>query len=73
MKIFLVVAAFAAIFGALAFAGIYMLRGGSGSSRSGHMMRALALRIAVSVVLFIGIVVAWRLGWIHPTGVPIAQ
>ena len=74
MKIFLVGAAFAAILGALAFAGIYMLRGGgSGSSKSGQMMRALALRIAISVVLFIGIIVAWRLGWIHPTGVPVAQ
>ena len=51
-----------------------MLRGGgSGSSKGGHMMRALALRIAVSVVLFIGIIVAWQLGWIHPTGVPLSQ
>ena len=74
MKIFLVGAAFTAIFGSLALAGVYMLRGGgSGSSKGGHMMRALALRIAVSVVLFIGIIVAWRLGWIHPTGVPLSQ
>ena len=74
MKLFLVGLAFAAIFGALAFAGVYMIRGGgSGGSKGGGMMRALALRIAVSVVLFIGIIVAWRLGWIHPTGVPLAR
>ncbi len=74
MKIFLVGLAFAAIFGALAFAGVYMIRGGgSNGSKGGDMMRALALRIAVSVVLFIGIVVAWRLGWIHPTGVPLSR
>jgi len=37
------------------------------------MMRALAVRIAVSVVLFIAILMAWQLGWIHPTGVPLKQ
>ena len=30
------------------------------------MMRALAVRIAVSVLLFACIVIAWSLGWIHP-------
>ena len=66
--------AFAAIFGALAFAGVYMVRGGrNGSSKGGDMMRALAVRIAVSVVLFIAILMAWQLGWIHPTGVPLAH
>ena len=65
--------AFAAILGALAFAGVYMVRGGrAGGSKGGDMMRALALRVAVSVVLFISILLAWRLGWIHPTGVPLA-
>ncbi len=62
--------AFAVILGALALAGFFMLRGRDGASRSGNMMRALAVRIAVSVVLFLCIVVAWRLGWIHPTGIP---
>ncbi len=62
--------AFACILGALALAGYFMLRGRDGASRSGNMMRALTVRIAVSVVLFLCIVVAWRLGWIHPTGIP---
>ena len=55
-------------------AGVYMVRGGrGGSSKGGDMMRALAVRIAVSVVLFIAILMAWQLGWIHPTGVPLKQ
>ena len=69
----LVGAAFVIILGALAAAGVFMLRGGGGGSKSGNMMRALAVRIAVSVVLFACIVIAWQAGWIHPTGVPLAR
>ena len=45
--------------------------GGKQGSKGGAMMRALALRIAVSVLLFACIVIAWSLGWIHPTGLPL--
>jgi hypothetical protein len=66
--------AFAAILAALIVAGVFMIRGGrDGGSRSGNMMRALAVRIALSVALFVCIIVAWRLGWIHPTGVPLGR
>ncbi len=69
--------AFAAILTALAWAGVAMLRGGrkgpNEGSKDGAMMRALAVRIAISVVLFACIVIAWGLGWIHPTGVPLAR
>ena len=69
--------AFAAILASLAWAGVAMLRGGRGGqdagSRNGAMMRALAIRVAVSVVLFACIVIAWGLGWIHPTGLPLAH
>jgi len=66
--------AFAVIVGALALAGVFMLRGGGdGRSKSGNMMRALAVRIAVSVALFVCILVSWRLGWIHPTGIPLGR
>ena len=66
--------AFVAIIAALAAAGVFMIRGGrDGSSKSGNMMRALAVRIALSVALFVCIIVAWRLGWIHPTGVPLGR
>jgi len=37
------------------------------------MMRALAVRIAVSVLLFACIVIAWWLGWIHPNGHPFGR
>ena len=67
----LVGVAFAVILAALAWAGVAMLRGGGKEgSKGGDMMRALAVRIAVSVVLFACIVIAWSLGWIHPTGIP---
>jgi hypothetical protein len=66
--------AFAAILTALFAAGVFMIRGGrDGASKSGNMMRALALRIALSVLLFVCILVAWRLGWIHPTGIPLGR
>ena len=73
--------AFAAILAALAWAGVAMLRGGrrggddgaKNASSNGAMMRALAVRIAISVVLFACIVIAWGLGWIHPTGVPLSR
>jgi len=64
--------AFAVILAALAWAGVAMLRGGrEEGSKSGDMMRALAVRIAVSVLLFACILIAWSLGWIHPTGLPL--
>ena len=69
----LVAIAFAAILGALVFAGVFMIRGGDGASRSGRMMRALAVRIGVSVALFVCILIAWRLGWIHPGGIPLGH
>ena len=66
--------AFAIILGALAWAGVAMLRGGRAEgSKGGDMMRALAVRIAVSVLLFACIVIAWWLGWIHPTGIPVGR
>lgn len=65
---YLVAAAFVVILGALASAGFFMLRGGDGASKSGRMMRALALRIGVSIALFLLLLLAWRLGWIAPHG-----
>jgi hypothetical protein len=64
--------AFAVILGALAWAGVAMLRGGRDDDSKGeNMMRALAVRIAISVLLFACILIAWSLGWIHPTGLPL--
>jgi hypothetical protein len=65
---------FAAILAALVAAGVFMVRGGrAGQSRGGNMMRALTIRIALSVLLFVCLIAAWRLGWIHPTGLPLGR
>ena len=66
--------AFSVILGALAWAGVAMLRGGrSEGSKSGEMMRALALRVGASILLFVCILIAWALGWIHPSGGPLGH
>ena len=67
----LIAVAFAAIIGALVMAGVSMLRDGrDGKPKSNAMLRALALRVGVSVLLFVCILVSYSLGWIHPTGLP---
>ena len=63
--------AFVVIVGALVAAGVVMVRSGRGGragSKEGAMMRALAVRIGVSIALFLCLLVAWRMGWISPTG-----
>jgi len=71
MKVAIVVV-FVMIVVALALAGRAMLRGGrGGDAKPGAMMRALAWRIGLSVLLFVCLIAAYRLGWIRPTGVPL--
>jgi hypothetical protein len=72
MKI-LVAAAFVAIIAALVSAGVYMLRGGGGQARAGNMARALAVRVGLSILLFVCILIAYTLGWIEPTGLPVGR
>jgi hypothetical protein len=73
MKI-LIAIAFAGILGALAMAGVFMMRAGrEGKPKSDAMMRALAVRVGLSILLFAFILLSWWLGWIHPTGVPIGK
>ena len=73
MKI-LIALAFLVILGALAYAGLSMLRGGrGGGARPGTMMRALAVRVGVSVALFVALLAAYKLGWIHPGGIPLGR
>jgi hydrogenase/urease accessory protein HupE len=68
----LVALAFAAILLALALAGRAMLRRGQKDGpASPHMARALAWRVGISVTLFALILLAYKLGWIHPTGLPL--
>jgi hypothetical protein len=41
--------------------------------KSNPMVRALAVRVGLSIVLFVCILVAWKLGYIQPTGLPMAR
>jgi hypothetical protein len=66
----LVLLFFAAILGCLSVALFFMLRGGDGTAtRSKKMATALGLRVGFSVLLFACILLAWKLGYIHPTGI----
>lgn len=69
---YLVALAFLAILSSLAAALFFMLRGGQATDvdrKSKRMARALAARVGVSILLFICILISWKLGWIQPTGV----
>ena len=71
---FIIVIAFVGILGALAMAGVFMLRDGrDGKPKTGNMMRALALRVGLSVLLFACILISYWAGWIQPTGIPLAK
>lgn len=60
-----------AVLGALASAGVFMLRKGqAGDSRDKQMARALAVRVGLSVALFLFILLSWYMGWVRPTGIP---
>ncbi len=73
MKI-LIVVAFIAILAALAGAGLFMLRDGrDGKPKTSRMMRALALRVGLSVLLFASILLSFWMGWIQPTGIPLGR
>jgi hypothetical protein len=68
---YLIGLAFVAILGALASALYFMLRGGSGKTKTSHMARALAFRVGFSILLFLCVLLAWKLGYIRPTGLPV--
>lgn len=71
MKIVFLVA-LVAIVVALALAGRAMLQDGrDGQPKSNRMVRALALRVGLSIALFVFILIAYQMGWIRPTGVPL--
>ena len=61
-----------AVLVALASAGVFMLRKGRSKDKYGKQMaRALALRVALSVLLFLFILLSWHMGWVRPTGIPV--
>ena len=69
---YIFVIAFIAILGSLAAALVYMMKGEGfdEATRTKRMARSLSLRVAFSVLLFLGILLAWSLGYIQPTGRP---
>lgn len=75
MKTFMVLL-FIGVLGALASAGIFMLRKGreeEAGSRNKNMARALAFRVGLSVALFLFILLSWYMGWVRPTGLPVGS
>ena len=78
MKYF-VLFAFVLIIGSLGSALFFMMRGDrqrdpqgtlADQRKSANMLRALAWRVGLSIVLFLCILIAWKLGYIQPTGIP---
>ncbi len=71
---YIVALAFIGILASLGFALFFMLRDGrEGRPKSGGMARALTVRIGLSVVLFLCLLAAWKLGYIQPGGLPIGK
>ncbi|MDO9003764.1 MAG: DUF2909 domain-containing protein [Aquabacterium sp.] len=71
MKI-IITFALLAIIVALALAGRALLKDGrDGAPKSNRMLHALALRVALSVGLFVFILISYKMGWIQPTGIPL--
>jgi cytochrome bd-type quinol oxidase subunit 2 len=68
---YLITFAFLAILGSLAAALYFMMKDGSnGKAKTRNMARALAFRVGFSLLLFVCILLAWKLGYIQPTGLP---
>ena len=69
-----VILAFIGILGSLAAALFFMMKNKAGEkSRAQKMAFALAVRVGVSIVLFASILLAWKLGFINPTGIAPGQ
>jgi len=51
-----------------------MLKDGrDGQPKSNRMVRALALRVALSIALFLFIWLSYHMGWVQPTGLPVSR
>jgi len=66
-----IVIALLLVLAALAGAGVFMLRkGGDKGARDARMARALAVRVGLSIALFLFVLLSWRMGWVRPSGLP---
>jgi len=71
---FWVILTFVAIIGSLGSALFFMMKSSrNANARSRKMALALAMRVALSIMLFAGILLAWKLGYIHPSGISAGQ
>jgi hypothetical protein len=71
---YLVVLAFIAIIASLGSALYFMMRDGQdGKPKTSNMARALAFRVGFSILLFVCILLAWKFGYIQPTGIPVGK
>ena len=60
-----------AIIGSLGTALFFMMRDGrDGQAKTSNMVKALAMRVGFSIVLFLCVLLAWKLGYIQPSGIP---
>ncbi|MEO5770854.1 MAG: twin transmembrane helix small protein [Burkholderiaceae bacterium] len=68
----IIVVALVGVLGALGSAGFFMLRkpGPDPPRADKRMARALAVRVGLSIALFLFILLAWKMGWIAPRGLP---
>jgi branched-subunit amino acid transport protein AzlD len=69
MKLFVAIA-FVMIIVSLGSALFFLMRDKGKSNRT---VQALAMRVGLSVTLFLIVLLAYKLGWIEPTGLRIAQ
>jgi cytochrome bd-type quinol oxidase subunit 2 len=68
---YLVLLAFVAIIASLGSALYFMMNDGKdGKPKTSNMARALAFRVGLSILLFVCILLAWKFGYIQPTGIP---
>ncbi len=73
MKI-IIFSALLAIIAVLFMAGRAMLQDGrDGKPKTNRMAHALALRVGLSIALFLFVLLSYKMGWIHPTGIPMGR
>ncbi len=75
---FIVVSGLVLVVIALASAGVFMLKRPGGQpadkgSADGRMAKALAVRVGLSVALFLFVLFAAMMGWIRPGGLPLMR
>lgn len=70
----IIVVALVGIIAALASAGVFMLKKTrQDDGRDSKMARALALRVALSISLFLFVLFAYWMGWVQPSGLPVGR